>query len=44
VGIDNLKKILQEALMQLDNSIKVMDLPFKHPETELMSVICPANW
>ena len=44
VRIDNLKEVLKAALMQLDNSVKEMDFPFKHPETELMCVICPADW
>jgi hypothetical protein len=44
VGIDNLKEVLKAALMQLDDSVNQMDLPFKHPETELMCVIGPANW
>ncbi|MCK4486244.1 MAG: DEAD/DEAH box helicase family protein [Desulfobacterales bacterium] len=43
-GIDNLKEVLKEASIQLDNSVKKMDLPFKHPETELVCAICPADW
>ena len=42
-GIENLKKTFLEGLMQLDNSVKEMDLPFKHPEAELICVICPAD-
>jgi hypothetical protein len=44
VGIDTLKEVLKEASIQLDNSVKEMDFPFKHPETELMCVIGPADW
>lgn len=44
VKIDNLKEVLKEASILLDNSVKKMDLPFKHPETELVCVICPVDW
>lgn len=43
-GIDNLKEVLKAAFMQLSNSMKEMDFPFKHPETEVICAICPADW